>query len=130
MFRKSNDFTTDGNVTEGTTNPTLIPADHWEIIALTGSNLTYGDEAGNNVNLQRYKHTLSTPVVLEPVAEGTEGDMETEDHYGYTLNFTDEGVGKHDPENPEKGGDDILGDYIWFTVTVDDWIPTDQTPEL
>ncbi|MEI3555004.1 MAG: hypothetical protein V8Q54_10650 [Alistipes senegalensis] len=74
MFRKSNDFTTDGNVTEGTTNPTLIPADHWEIIAPTGSNLTYGDEAGNNVNLQRYKHTLSTPVVLEPVAEGTEGD--------------------------------------------------------
>lgn len=223
VFRKSNDFTTDGNVTEGTTNPTLIPADHWEIIAPTGSNLTYGDEAGNNVNLQRYKHTLSTPVVLEPVAEGTEGDavellgeggnmmlipqnfsgnyyngnpwawaenrdekgaylalkmkvfrkvitedpdnswvqifpiasegdMETEDHYGYaavgivskegaqewkpgyhyvyTLNFTDEGVGKHDPENPEKGGDDILGDYIWFTVTVDDWIPTDQTPEL
>ncbi|MDD7040125.1 MAG: fimbrillin family protein, partial [Alistipes senegalensis] len=61
VFRKSNDFTTDGNVTEGTTNPTLIPADHWEIIAPTGSNLTYGDEAGNNVNLQRYKHTLSTP---------------------------------------------------------------------
>ena len=51
-------------------------------------------------------------------------------NYVYTLNFTDEGVGKHDPENPEKGGDDILGDYIWFTVTVDDWIPTDQTPEL
>ena len=21
--------------------------------------------------------------------------------------------------------DDILGNYIWFTVTVDDWIPTD-----
>ena len=221
VFRKDNDFVTDGNVTEGTTNPALIPAEHWEIVKPEGShNLTYGDKTDNNVNLQRYKHVLETPVALEPVEEGTEGDAvellgeggnmilipqnfsgnyygdnswawaegreekgaylalkmkvwrkvisedpdknwtlifpaeddeKTADgygkaavgivskegaqdwkpgyHYVYTLNFTDEGVGKHDPETP-KGGDDILGDYIWFTVTVDDWIPTNQTPEL
>ena len=57
-----------------TTNPALIPADHWEIVKPEGSNLTYGDETGNNVNLQRYKHVLETPVALEPVEEGTEGD--------------------------------------------------------
>ena len=46
-------------------------------------------------------------------------------HYTYTLHFTDNGVGKYDPEEWKEGGDDILGNYIWFTVTVDDWIPTD-----
>lgn len=225
-FRKDDSFTTDGNVTSDTSNPQLIPNNHWEIVTPTGTNLNYSDAAGNNVNLQRYKHSLTNPVILEPVAKGTEGttyellgeggnmllipqsfegyyfgshlrawnetgstegaylalkmkvwrkveapdpeadpdknwtlifpandDIKTDDEYGYaavgivsqegctkrwepgrhyvyTLNFTDEGVGKHDPENPDKGGDDILGDYIWFTVTVDDWIPTPQTPKL
>lgn len=45
-------------------------------------------------------------------------------HYTYTLCFTDNGVGKYDPEEWNEGGNDILGNYIWFTVTVDDWIPT------
>lgn len=223
VFRKSNDFTTDGNVTEGTTNPDPHSRRPLGDHRADGLESHLWRRNGQQRQPQRYKHTLSTPVVLEPVAEGTEGDavellgeggnmmlipqnfsgnyyngnpwawaenrdekgaylalkmkvfrkvitedpdnswvqifpiasegdMETEDHYGYaavgivskegaqewkpgyhyvyTLNFTDEGVGKHDPENPEKGGDDILGDYIWFTVTVDDWIPTDQTPEL
>lgn len=215
-------YTTDGNVTGSTSNPTLIPLDNWKIEAPdpATSNLTYSDKEGNNVNLQRYDYVLSEPVVLdgtddvvkdlldndqwllipqdfnknnyygkinytwaengttegaylafemcvsrkklnadnefigwtqifpEPGAKRKEKDGITttvEDgdfgwgaigllktakwepgiHYTYTLHFTDEGVGKYDPEEWEEGGDDILGNYIWFTVTVDEWIPTD-----
>lgn len=49
--------------------------------------------------------------------------------YVYTLNFTDNGVGKTDPEYP-GGGDDILGDSMWFTVTVDTWNNVTYTPDL
>lgn len=50
-------------------------------------------------------------------------------HYVYTLNFTDSGVGDTDPENP-GGGEDILGENMWFTVTVDDWAEVPSTPSF
>ena len=50
-------------------------------------------------------------------------------HYIYTLNFTDSGVGKTDPEEP-GGGEDILGGNMWFTVTVDDWAEVSSAPSF
>lgn len=213
------DYTTDGNVTGSTSNPTLIPLDNWTIETPDPStpNLKYGDGDDNKVMLQRYDYALGETVVLDgttPDAKDLlEGDqwllvpqdftknnhyygdfnyvwaqnqttqgaylafemrvsrqlLDTDDqligwtqifpepgaakkngstvadgdfgwgaiglfsgakwepgiHYTYTLNFTDDGVGKYEPEEWTEGGEDILGNYIWFTVTVDDWIPTD-----
>lgn len=50
-------------------------------------------------------------------------------HYIYTLNFTDNGVGKTDPEEP-GGGEDILGANMWFQVTVDDWAEIEEAPSF
>lgn len=50
-------------------------------------------------------------------------------HYVYTLNFTDKGVGNTDPEKP-GGGEDILGENMWFTVTVDDWAFIEEAPSF
>ncbi|WP_419507447.1 fimbrillin family protein [Alistipes communis] len=45
--------------------------------------------------------------------------------YVYTLDFSN-GAGKVDPEDPEDGGEDILGSPIKFSVTVDEWQPADD----
>lgn len=45
--------------------------------------------------------------------------------YVYTLDFSN-GAGKVDPEDPEDGGEDILGSPIRFTVTVDEWQDADD----
>ena len=57
-------------MTEGTTNPTLIPPTTGRSSRRRAPNLTYGDENGQQRQPATPKHTLSTPVVLEPVAEG------------------------------------------------------------
>lgn len=225
-FRGANpNFVTDSHISESTESITPIPLSHWTIVTPSGENLTYSDAEGNNVNLQSYKHTLSTHAVLEPVAEGAgpgetfdlleggnmmliptdftgnyysnyslawpendkkwgtyfalkmkvfrkvedpgegehwaqifpaDDDQQTEDGYGkaavgivsstgtdhqagkwepgyhyiYTLNFTDKGVGKHDPETEPKGGEDILGEYMYFTVSVDEWVDTNSSQDL
>lgn len=43
-------------------------------------------------------------------------------HYVYKLDFSS-GAGYVDPENPDDGGDPILGGAIKFTVEVNEWTP-------
>ena len=45
--------------------------------------------------------------------------------YVYTLDFSN-GAGKGDPEDPDGGGEDILGSPIKFSVEVDTWKPADD----
>lgn len=55
-------------------------------------------------------------------------------HYNINLTFTDNSAGKGDPDpvdstpdpEPDKPGEDILGEPIWFNVTVADWVANDQ----
>lgn len=51
-------------------------------------------------------------------------------HYNINLTFTDNSAGKGDPDpvdpTPDKPGEDILGEPIWFTVDVAGWIENSQ----
>lgn len=58
--------------------------------------------------------------------------------YVINLTFTDKSAGKVDPDpidpdpvdpDPFEPGDDILGEPIWFDVTVASWLPTNGTGE-
>lgn len=61
------------------------------------------------------------------VAVGT--NWEAGKKYVYTLDFTN-GAGKVNPEDPDHGGEDILGSPIRFTVTVQDWQDATPAPDI
>ncbi len=64
--------------------------------------------------------------VLKALTPGT--------HYNINLTFTDNSAGKGDPDpvdptpdpKPDKPGEDILGEPIWFSVDVAKWVENSQ----
>lgn len=59
------------------------------------------------------------------VAVPIDTNWEAGKKYIYKLDFSD-GAGKVDPEDPDGGGEDILGEAIKFTVEVTEWQPGNE----